>query len=271
MIKRFIQFVLVLLLSSCSYNGSFYYTKSDYKEIKGIKYEEVYLKNKDSVKLNAVYLEPKGEVKGAVLLIHGNGGNVSGWINSIEPLTKAGYRTLVFDYQGYGKSEGKPTHKNVVTDSELFLNYLISRKSSKDEKLVIWGVSLGGNLSVNIAYRNQDKVNALIDEAGFSSHSDIGAEFMPWILKPIARLTVKSPYKSKDIISELKMPVLIIHSTEDEVVPFKMGKEVFENANEPKEFWQIKGKHCYAIRDYETQFIQKLDSLVSIHKARFLR
>lgn len=262
MVKYILKFIILIIISSCSYNSSFYYTKSEYNEIKDIKYEDIYLENEQGSKLNAVYLEPEGEIKGAVLLIHGNGGNVSGWINSIEPLAKAGYRTLVFDYQGYGKSEGKPTHKNVVTDSELFLNYLISRKASKNEKLVVWGVSLGGNLSVNIANRNQDKIDALIDEAGFSSHSDIGTEFMPWILKPIARLSIKSPYKSKVLISELKMPILIIHSIEDKVVPFKMGEKVFANANEPKEFWQIKGKHCYAIRDYETQFIQKLESLI---------
>jgi len=263
MIKNIIIFVSILFFSSCSYNGSFYYTKSEYKPIKDISFEEVFLTNTEGVKLNGVYIESDGIVKGSVLLIHGNGGNVSGWINSIEPLSKAGYRTLVFDYAGYGKSEGKPNHKNVVTDSELFLNYLISKKSTSDEKLIVWGCSLGGNLSVNIAYRNQDKVDALIDEAGFSSHSDIATEFMPWILKPIARLTVKSPYKSKELISDLKMPVLIIHSQEDDVVPFRMGEEVFKNANEPKEFWKIKGKHCYAIRDYENQFIQKLDSIVA--------
>jgi pimeloyl-ACP methyl ester carboxylesterase len=251
-----------VIISSCSYNGSFYYTKSKYNTIQDIKYEEVFLTNEEGLKLNAVYLEPEGYVKGSVLLIHGNGGNVSGWINSIEPLTKAGYRTLVFDYQGYGKSEGNPTHKNVVTDSELFLNYLISKKSNKNEKLIVWGCSLGGNLSVNIAYRNQDKVDILIDEAGFSSHSDIATEFMPWVLKPMARLTVKSPYKSKELISKIKIPMLIIHSTEDEVVPYRMGEKVFGNANNPKELWKIKGKHCYAISDYEKQFIQKLDSIV---------
>ena len=260
---NYILFLIMVLLSGCSYNGSFYYTKSDYKEIKDIDYEDVFLTNSEGKKINAVYLEPKGEIKGTVFLIHGNGGNVSGWIYSIKPLYDAGYRTLVFDYQGYGKSEGKPTHKNVVTDAELFLNYLDKRKN-KDEKLVVWGCSLGGNLSVNIANRNQDKVYALIDEAGFSSHSDIAAEMMPWFLKLFARLTVAKPYSSKDIIKELRIPVLIIHSTEDEIVPFRMGEKVFKNANQPKEFWKIKGKHCYAISDYRIEFISKLDSL--IHK-----
>jgi len=258
--KVFIIFSMAIF-TGCSYNSSFYYTKSEYNEIKNIDYEDVYLINKDSIKLNAVYMEPKGEIKGSVLLIHGNGGNVSGWIYSIKPLVEAGYRAIVFDYQGYGKSEGKPNHKNVVTDAELFLNYLIKR-ANKGEKIVIWGCSLGGNLSVNIANRNQDKIYALIDEAGFSSHSDIATAMMPWFVKPFARLSVASPYSSKRIIKKVKIPVLIIHSTEDETVPFRMGEKVFNNANQPKEFWEIKGKHCYAITDYKKEFIAKLDSLI---------
>ena len=266
MVSNLLKILLVLsmaIFSGCAYNGSFYYTKSEYNEIKDINYEDVYLVNKEGVKLNAVYMEPNGKAKGSVLLIHGNGGNVSGWIYSIKPLVDAGYRAMVFDYQGYGKSEGKPTHKNVVTDAEIFLNYLYDKKA-KDEKLVVWGCSLGGNLSVNIANRNQDKVDILIDEAGFSSHSDIATAMMPWFVKPFARLSVAAPYSSKKIIKEVKIPVLIIHSSEDEVVPFRMGEKVYENANEPKEFWQIKGKHCYAIVDYKDEFITKLDSLINV-------
>ena len=252
---------LIFILSSCSFNGSFYYPKSEYRAIENIDYQEIFLENTEGIKLHAVYLEPKVKSKGTVLLIHGNGGNVSGWIHSIEPLTNAGYRTLVFDYQGYGKSEGKPTHKNVVNDAEMFLEYLISKKD-KTEKMVIWGVSLGGNLSVNIASRNPDKVDILIDEAGFSSHSDIATHMMPWLIKPLARITVASPYSSKKLISELEIPVLIIHSSEDKVVPFEMGQKVYNKANKPKEFWEIKGKHCHAISDYKEQFIHKLDSIV---------
>jgi len=266
MIFKLLKFTLIIsmaIFTGCSYNGSFYYTKSEYNEIKDIDYQDVFLTNAKGIKLNAVYMEPRGKSKGSVLLIHGNGGNVSGWIYSIKPLVDAGYRALVFDYQGYGKSEGKPTHKNVVTDAEMFLNYLYNKKA-KDEKLVVWGCSLGGNLSVNVTSRNQDKVDILIDEAGFSSHSDIAAAMMPWFIKPFARLTVATPYSSKRIIKNVKIPVLIIHSTEDEVVPFRMGEKVYKNANEPKEFWQIKGKHCYAIADYKKEFIRKLDSLIRL-------
>ncbi len=261
--KYFYLLIILLALNSCSFNSLFYYTDSAYVPIKDIDYHDIYLTNKKGVKLNAVELDPIGESKGIVFLIHGNAGNVSGWIYSLTPLQKAGYRTLVFDYEGYGNSGGKPTHNNVVTDAELFLNYLIKKKSP-NEKMIVWGVSLGGNLSVNIAYRNQNKVNVLIDEAGFSSHSDIGTSFMPWILKPFVRLTVASPYNSKNLISKVHIPVLIIHSTEDEVVPFAMGKKVFRNANQPKQFWKIKGKHCYAIRDYEKEFINKLDSIINV-------
>ena len=104
----------------------------------------------------------------------------------------------------------------------------------------------------------------LIDEAGFSSHSDIATAMMPWFVKPFARLSVASPYSSKRIIKKVKIPVLIIHSTEDETVPFRMGEKVYNNANEPKEFWKIKGKHCYAITDYKKEFIAKLDSLIGV-------
>lgn len=253
--------IILLLFASCSFNQLFYYTDSEIQKINNPEFTELFLYNKDSVKLNGLYAEPKTRAKGSVILIHGNAGNVSSWVQSLEPLLKNGYRVLVFDYQGYGKSEGHPAHQNVVTDAELFLNYLYQKKRA-DEKLIAWGVSLGGNLSVNLAYRNPDKIHILIDEAGFSSHNDIATAITPWFIKPFARIGVQSPYSSKKLISQLRIPILIIHSTEDEVVPFKMGKKVFENANDPKIFWAIKSKHCYAIFDYETEFINRLDSLV---------
>lgn len=260
----FPSIILFVIFSSCSFNGSFYYTRSPYEEKEFPNSREVCLANSEGRKLYGILLQTPAEtIKGYILLIHGNGGNAPGWAENALPLQKAGYDVLVFDWQGYGKSEGSPTHKNVVDDTELFLQYLLER--SKGKKAVLWGESLGANLSVYIAYRNPETVCCMILEAGFSNHNEIAIDMMPGIIKPLAWILVKSPFKSDKLIKEVKTPVMIIHSTEDEVVPYRMGQELYENAAGPKEFWEITGAHCRGMSLFEKEYIERFNKWVKKH------
>lgn len=207
--RIFYSLILVICFQECSFNMFFY----DPVPNKILSFEdepsvrEISLINKAKDTLSGFILEPVNskEIRETVLLIHGNSGDISRWIENAKYLYDRNYRVLVFDYQGYGKSTGKPNHKNVVTDTELFLNHI----NSEYGKVILWGLSLGGNLSVNVAYRNPDKVKALIVEAGFTSHNQIARTKVSPVLKPFVIISVRSPYKSKKIIKELHMPVLI--------------------------------------------------------------
>jgi uncharacterized protein len=260
-IQRFIIVSLtynLFVFQSCSFNKYFYNTHSNLSKIEAnSNFHELSLVNKNNDTLHGIFLNPDQNIKGTVLLIHGNTGDVSRWIEVAKPLFYSGYRVLVFDYEGYGESTGKPTHKNVVSDTELFLDYL----TKKYGKVILWGLSLGGNLSVDIAYRNIDKVEGLIVEGAFTSHNAIVRTFVPPVLKPFVAFTVRSPYKSKTIIKKLHIPILIAHSPTDKVVPFEMGKTLYKNANEPKFFLELKGEHCFGIKNNTKEYLEMIDRM----------
>ncbi len=252
---------IFIVFQSCSFNMFFYdpVANPDLKIEANPNFHEISIINKTGDTLIGVLLEPGPEIntKGTVLLVHGNSGNIDRWTDNAVYLFNNGYRVLVFDYQGYGKSTGKPNHKNVVTDTELFLNYLNVRY----DKVILWGLSLGGNLAVNVAYRNPDKVNALIVEAGFTSHNQIARTKVSPILKPFVIISVRSPYKSKTIIEKIHIPVLIAHSPTDKIVPYEMGEMLFNNANDPKYFLELKGDHCRGIQNNLREYLQMINKI----------
>jgi uncharacterized protein len=259
--RRFIYIVCIpfLFIQACSFNKFFYNAVPDrtYKIENDEGFKEIQLINRNKDTITGLLLNPIPEnaVKGTILLVHGNSGNIDRWVENARYLYNHGYRILVFDYEGYGKSTGKPTHRNVVSDSELFINYLFGHYG----KILIWGISLGGNLAVNLAYRNSDKISALILEGAFTSHNAIARTKAPGILKPFVFLSVRSPYKSKNIIKKIHIPVIISHSTEDKIVPYSMGKRLFINANEPKFFLELQGMHCYGIINNRKEYLHLID------------
>lgn len=259
---RLIKYYLLLFLlvgQACSFNKFFYnhIANPDLQIESDTNFHELIIVNNSGESLNGILLDNKIASKGTILLIHGNSGNIDRWIENAKYLYHHGYRVLVFDYQGYGKSTGKPNHKNVVTDTELFLDYL----NTNYGKVILWGLSLGGNLSVNVAYRNPDKVKALIVEAGFTSHNQIARTKVSPFVKPFVIISVRSPYKSKKIIKKIYIPVLIAHSATDNIVPFEMGEILSKNANEPKFFLKLKGDHCFGIQNNLNEYLEMIDNI----------
>jgi len=255
-----ILFFFIFLFFACSFKKQFYYDNGEYIKFKDSLFATIELKN-DKGKLIAGIESKVKNPKATILLLHGNEGNISNWSYFALPFINAGYHVILFDYQGYGKSTGKANHKNVVSDTELYLNYAFQNKGS--EPLILWGFSIGGNLAVHIAQRNSEIIDYLVLEGAATSHTDIATFSVPHIIKPATRILVKSPYKSKNIISELELPMLIIHSKEDEIAPYGMGKLLYQNSNGNATFWTIDGKHCHGILDYQNEYISKINELIN--------
>ena len=129
----------------------------------------------------------------------------------------------------------------------------------KGTKLVIYGQSLGGHLAAVVAQQRQDDIDALVIEGAFSSHKDIASK----TAGIFGRIFVSEKYSAFKSIQEYKKPVLVIHSTEDEIIPFKMGQKIFENANAPKEFYEIKKCHICGPEFYADSISQKIINLLS--------
>jgi hypothetical protein len=254
---KYLSPALLVIIQSCSFNHFFYNAQRNdtLKYATNLNFHELSVINTTHDTLSGLLLDPGISSKGTILMIHGNSGNITRWTENANYFYNRNYRILVFDYEGFGKSTGTPTHKNVVRDTELFLNYLYSRYG----KIILWGLSLGGNLSVEIADRNTDKVEGLMIEGAFTSHNEIARTKVPFIIRPFVCLTVRSPYKSKNIIEKLHMPVLIAHSKTDMVVPYEMGKELYERANDPKSFLELEGDHCMGIMNNTSEYFQWID------------
>ena len=193
-----------------------------------------------------------------LLHFHGNAGCLLSQYQLMTPLLKYGFQVFTFDYSGFGYSEGKATRKNVLIDGNSALTYLKSRDDIKNTKLVIYGQSLGGHLSAVIAQKRQEEIDGLVIEGAFSSHKDISAEVAGFL----GRMLVLEKYSAYKSIQTYTKPLLVIHSVEDEVIPFKMGQKIYNNANEPKEFYEINECHICGPRFYADSISVKIENML---------
>jgi len=223
--------------------------------------ESVVFKSLSGNNLNGWLLKPKNiDATTTLLHFHGNAGFLLSQYQAITPLLKYGFQAFVFDYSGFGFSEGKATRDNVLLDGNSALTYIKSREDVKSTKLVIYGQSLGGNLSAVVAQQRETDIDGLVIEGAFSSHKDIAAK----TAGVFGRLLVSEKYSAYKSIRTFKKPVLIIHSTEDEVIPFKMGQKIFDNAIAPKEFYEIKKCHICGPEFYADSISLKIINMLKI-------
>ena len=204
----------------------------------GLSYKEIFIKTKDGIEICAWYV-PATESKGTILFCHGNGGNISHRIDTIKIFNSLGLNVLIFDYRGYGKSKGAPSERGTYLDAEAAWDYLKDNLKTPSDKIIIFGRSLGGAVAVELALRRPSS-RALIIESSFTSTTDMGKKMFPYL--PIG-IIARYRYSTLDKIDKIKMPKLVIHSPDDEIIPYSYGEEIFKKASEPKGFLRIRGGH----------------------------
>lgn len=208
---------------------------------KDIQFTGVFFNNSNGERLHGYILKSRTAKPLNINIVHFRGAANNLVINqfqAIEPLVRHGFTILVFDYAGFGFSQGHATRKDLLDDGQAAITYMKSI-SENNAKLIAYGQSFGGNLAVAVATKAQDKLDALVTEGAFSSHKDMAA-FDSGLG---GRIFVKELYSAKRTVDNFKKPILIIHSTEDETVPFSMAKKIYSCANQPKVLLEIKGKH----------------------------
>lgn len=223
--------------------------------------ESVIFKSTNGNKLNGWFIKPKNISPTITLLhLHGNEGSLLNQYQAISPLLKSGFQIFVFDYSGFGFSEGKATRENILIDAISAFDYVKSRQEVTNTKLVIYGQSVGGHLSAVVATEKQLALDGLVIEGGFSSYKDIAGRKVP----VIGKLFSKQGYSATNSIKNFRKPLLVIHSSEDKEVPFYMGKKIFDNANEPKEFYEIKNCHICGLTFYADEISTKIKSMLGL-------
>ena len=221
--------------------------------------ESVLFKSNDGNTLNGWMLKPKNSIANTTILhLHGNGGMLLSQYEAIAPLTKFGYQIFMFDYSGFGYSTGKPSRDNALADANSALDYILKREDVKGAKVLVYGQSLGGHLSAVLAAQRQENIQALVIEGAFSSHKDVAQR----MAGKFGRAFVKEGYSAKVAIKNYRKPVLIIHSINDKTIPFVMGKTIYQNANEPKYFYQVNGEHIHAVIDNADSVAYKINMLL---------
>ena len=225
----------------------------------GLSYDAVELKLADKTRISGWYLSHPQADK-TLLFFHGNGGNISHRGDSIYIFHKLKFNVLIIDYPGYGKSEGSPSESGLYQSADAAWQYLISDKKVNPENIIIFGRSLGGAVATDLASRV--KAGGLILESTFSSARDFIDIAFPVFSHFIY---LRYSFDSLNKIKKVGTPVLVIHSPNDEIVPFELGQKLFAAVQSEKEFLQIEGGHndgfMQSIRPYMQTlriFIQSL-------------
>ena len=203
----------------------------------GLDYEQVWLTTEDGVRIEAWYV-PAPAARGAVLLAHGNAGNISHRVDYARMFHRLGYSVLLLEYRGYGRSEGKPSEEGTYADARAAWRHLVAERGFPPERIVLVGESLGGAVVARLAVA--ERPGALVLASSFISVPELAAELYPWLP---ARWLARYRYDALEALGRVSSPVLIAHSRQDDIVPFRHGERLFAAVKGPKAFLELAGGH----------------------------
>ena len=205
--------------------------------------EDVWLTSADGVRLHGWHCAPvvgRGggpepvKADRTLLFLHGNGGNLSHRYALIRELVKLPANVLIIDYRGYGRSEGAPSEQGLYRDARAAWEYLVNTRGVPADRVVVFGESLGGAVAIDLAARVRPC--GLVAQSTFTSVADMAAGLFPFV----PRFAIRTKMDSLGKIARVECPKLFIHSPADEIVPYEMGRRLFDAAREPKYFYEVK-------------------------------
>jgi len=223
----------------------------------GLDFESVSFETTDRVKLSGWFI-PSDSARGVILFCHGNAGNIGHRLESIQIFHRLRLDILIFDYRGYGQSEGTPSEHGTYRDAEAAWHYLIEERQVNPNEIAVFGRSLGGAVASWLA--QSQTPGALILESTFTSLPDIATTLYPYV--PV-RLLLRFKYNTAEYLARINCPVLIIHSRDDEIMPFSHGWRLFEIAKEPKRFLEITGTHNEGFITSGKRYEEGLNTFIS--------
>jgi fermentation-respiration switch protein FrsA (DUF1100 family) len=228
-------------------SGLFFPARDLYRSpaAEGLAFEDVHF-NSGGSELHGWYIPASGNQ--VVLWMHGNAGNIADRLDqAVEMKRSLGVSSLMFDYRGYGKSEGRPSEKGLYQDAEAAFKWLTGTMGVDPGNIILYGHSLGSAVSVDLALAKGMSASGMVLENPFTSAADVARTI--YFGLPVG-LVMSVKLDNIGRIGEVKMPILVIHGVSDTVIPFKMGKELFDAAPEPKTFLPIAGgdhSDCYVV------------------------
>jgi len=222
----------------------------------GMDFQDVSIATTDGVILHGWFIA--GQSSRVLLFFHGNAGNISHRLDSIAQFRELGLSVMIIDYRGYGQSTGRTTERGIYRDADAAWRYLIDDRGIVADDIVIFGRSLGASVASWLASEYQP--SALIVESSFTSIPDIAQDIYPWL--PVRWLSRLS-HATRDYVRDVHCPILIIHSRDDEIIPFHHGEAIFASANEPRTLLTIRGTHNDAFLLDERAYVAGLRTFLA--------
>ncbi|MBN8550268.1 MAG: alpha/beta hydrolase [Deltaproteobacteria bacterium] len=279
MVSRSIQvalrcMLLAFTLSLCACTGFFFYpwnklvrTPADV----GVAYERIELSAPGQPKLVGWFLPAKGAARGSILFLHGNAENISTHLAAVHWLPEQGYQVFIFDYQGYGESEGSPSLPNAISDAERAVSYLQSRPDVLHQRFFLFGQSLGASLALYLAAQPQyaNTFTAIIADSPFSSYRQIAREkvasvWVGYLLQWPLGFLVNNDYSPDKVITSIHAPILFLHGTNDNVVPAQHSADLCAKVQANCERWLVPDAthgEILAMPEYRKKLVHYLDTV----------
>jgi pimeloyl-ACP methyl ester carboxylesterase len=235
-----------------------------------LEYQERPVITEDGTRLNGWLLQGKPPVKATIIYLHGNAQNISYHIASVHWLPKEHYNVYLYDYRGFGDSQGKSSIRNSIADFSAVMGMLEKEIPVKEQNYIVFGQSLGGAVAIaGVAHNKQNyPIKLLVVDSAFSGFRRIAKEKInaAWMLKPFSGLLGLTVPKRPDLLEEIKLispvPIVFIHGAEDQIVPSHHSRKLYEAAGQPKAFWlEPQAKHTQSLLHYElrARFLSLLD------------
>ena len=252
MIRIVLSITIILFLSGCT-RFIFYPEKRHYfsPEVFKVKHEEVFFKSRDGLRLHGWWLLSEQPKKATIVFMHGNAQNISTHIAGVYWLPKYGYDVFIFDYRGYGYSQGITEIDGVIRDTEDAISYSQTRTQQENLPLIVMGQSLGASLAIFAVANHPAKENldALISISAFSDYQKVTQEalsswWLTWLFQWPLSKTINNDYAPGKYIADISpVPLLVLHSEQDEIIAYHHGADLYQAAAEPKYFQQTTGLH----------------------------
>ncbi|MCL4745199.1 MAG: alpha/beta hydrolase [Burkholderiaceae bacterium] len=203
----------------------------------GLAFRELEIASGDGLRLHGWHV-PAERARGTVLFMHGNAGNISHRLESIRIFNRLDLSVLIFDYRGYGRSEGKPSEAGILRDAQAAWRHLLVDIGEPAHRVVVFGRSMGGAPAASVAAEHAPA--ALIIESSFTSIPDLAAELYWWL--PARRLA-RVRLDTRALLARVSAPVLVVHSADDEIIGYTHAQALYAAAGEPKQLLTLRGDH----------------------------
>jgi hypothetical protein len=235
----------------------------------GMAYDTVRLETDDGETLHGWWIPAPDVSRGTspdttaahtLLFFHGNAGNISGRLESVQQFRRLGLNVLIVDYRGYGQSTGSPSEEGIYRDAAACWEHLTEDRGIAPADIVVFGRSMGGGPATWLAARHPP--GALILESVFTTVPDVGAHHYSFL--PVRALATNQ-FDNEARVAEIDAPTLHIHSRADRVVPFELGRRVYEAAAAPKQFLEIQGGHNDGFLVSAEAYLETIDAFLETH------